>query len=183
METDKYRQTLAAMHGDAKWGASSSIPELAIQTIERTQAASLLDFGAGKGLVSKAISARFPELTVHSYEPSREGAVLPESVDVTFSKDVLEHIEPDLLEFTLYDLHRRTQKAHYHLIACHKAHHYLPDGRNAHLIVETPDWWQRRLRALGYRILDERVWGEIKRPAGKESLAVCKYECVLAGMA
>jgi len=181
MESADYQQTLAVMHRNDAWGASSAIPELAIETIEKLGVRSLLDFGSGKGRVSEALRQRFPELLVHSYEPSTPGSVLPDNVDLTFSKDVLEHVEPGRLDATLYELHKRTNKAHYHLIACHRAHHYLPDGRNAHLIVETPDWWQRRLRSLGYRIVEERIWGEIKRPAGKESIAVCKYECVLVG--
>lgn len=182
METDAYKQTLAAMHQKTGWGSSNTIPELALATIKKYQPKSLLDFGAGKGRVTEALRTQFPDIKVHGYEPSQEGAELPERIDMTFSKDVLEHVEPDLLEYTLYDLHQRTQKVHYHLIACHKAHHYLPDGRNAHLIVETPDWWQRKLRGLGYVIREERVWGEIKQPRGKASLAVCKYECVLSGV-
>lgn len=181
MESPDYRQQLAAMHQNPGWGRSSAIPDLAAQTIEAYGVTSLLDFGAGKGLVSQALRERYPSLDVQSYEPSVAGSVLPEAVDMTFSKDVLEHVEPERLDYTLYELHKRTRKVHYHLIACHQAHHYLADGRNAHLIVETPDWWQRKLRALGYIIREERVWGEIKRPKGKESLAVCKYECVLAG--
>ncbi len=170
------------MHKDPNWGASTGIPTLAAETIAKYEVGSLLDFGAGKGRVSQSLRERFQGMDVCSYEPSDPNAVLPDKVDMTFSKDVLEHIEPDQLEYTLYDLHKRTRKVHYHLIACHKAHHYIPDGRNAHLIVQTPDWWQRMFRALGYVIHEERVWGEIKRPAGKASLAVCKYECVLSGL-
>lgn len=182
MHSERYKRVLSEMHKDAGWGSSKDIPRLAIETIAEYNVTSLLDFGSGKGLVSKALAKQFPSIAVHSYEPSETGATMPENFDMAFSKDVLEHIEPGQLEHTLYDLHKRTRKIHYHLIACHKAHHYLPDGRNAHLIVKTPDWWQRKLRALGYIIHAERVWGEIKHPAGKQSLAVCKYECVLSGM-
>lgn len=163
------------------WGTSSSIPEMAINAIKEYDVKSMLDFGSGKGLVSKSIRERF-DIQVHSYEPSiHNRSQMPEQVDLVFSKDVLEHIEPDQLEYTLYDLHRRAQKISYHLIACHKAHHYLADGRNCHLIVETPDWWQSKFRSLGYKILNEHIWGEIKKPAGKESLAVVKYELLVSG--
>ena len=181
MTSDTYKQTLADMHKNPNWGASTGIPTPMAETIAKYDVRSLLDFGAGKGLVSQSLRDRFEGLDVISYEPSNPSTFLPDEVDMTFSKDVLEHVEPDQLEYTLYDLHQRTRKVHYHLIACHKAHHYMPDGRNAHIIVETPDWWQRKLRSMGFIIHEERVWGEIKRPAGKESLAVCKYECVLSG--
>ncbi len=178
--TQEYQKQLEGMHANPQWGSSSDIPNLAHKTIQTYKPASLLDFGAGKGKVSAALQAAYPDVAVTSYEPAR-GDVLPDAVDMTFSKDVLEHIEPDQLEFVLYDLHQRTATVHYHLIACHKAHHYLPDGRNCHLIVETPDWWQRLFRGLGYEILDEHVWGDIKHPAGKQSIATVKYECVLRG--
>ena len=163
------------------WGSSSNIPSMAKKAIEGYDVKTLLDFGSGKGLVSNSIREKC-NIEVISYDPSVNNRTdLPDKVDMVFSKDVLEHIEPEQLEYTLYDLHRKAQKISYHLIACHKAHHYLADGRNCHLIVETPDWWQSKLRSLGYKILDEHIWGEIKKPAGKESLAVVKYEVLIAG--
>ena len=115
-----------------------------------------------------------------SYDPSDESTELPEKVDMIFSKDVLEHVEPDLLEYTITDLWRRTEKVQYHLIACHKAINYYDDGNNAHLIVETPDWWQRLFRAMGFRIVAENVVGSIKYPKGRQSIATTKYECVIS---
>jgi hypothetical protein len=32
-------------------------------------------------------------------------------------------------------------------IACYPAKKHLPDGRNAHLIVESPAWWREQLLA------------------------------------
>ena len=114
------------------WGSSYDIPKMADEVINRYNIKSLLDFGSGKGLVSKAIRDKY-KIEVISYEPSiNNRSDLPEKVEMVFSKDVLEHVEPDQLDYTLYDLHKRSQKISYHLIACHKAHHYLADGRNCH---------------------------------------------------
>jgi hypothetical protein len=30
-------------------------------------------------------------------------------------------------------------------IACYPAKKHLPDGRNAHLIIESPDWWRTKI--------------------------------------
>ena len=99
----------------------------------------MLDFGSGKVLVSKSIRKKF-NIEPICYDPSINNRTdLPEEVDMVFSGDVLEHVEPEQLEYTLYALHRKACKLSYRLIACHKAHNYLTDGRNCHLINETLD--------------------------------------------
>jgi SAM-dependent methyltransferase len=180
--SEEYQAQLRGLHATPGWGSSAGIPEMAQRCIAQFAPASVLDFGCGKGNVTRSLRARYPGIAVSGYDPMDPATSLPEEVDMVFSKDVLEHVEPERLEAVLSDLWRRTRKVQYHLIACHKAIHYLPDGRNAHLIIETADWWQRLFRAMGFRILDEEVLGEIKRPRGRESLATTKYQCVL-GMA
>ena len=179
MLSDDYRKNLVGLHGNAKWGSSTDIPQMALEAVANYEIKTLLDFGSGKGKVSETFRQTFPELSVHSYEPALEGATLPDQTEMTFSKDVLEHVEPHMLEYVLYDLHQRTTKVQYHLIACHKAVHYLPDGRNAHLIIETPDWWQRLFRSMGFQIRAENVIGDIKHPPGRASITTTKYECLL----
>lgn len=152
---------------------------MALRAIEDHRPRSILDFGAGKGNVTRALREKFPRKEVIGYDPAFTGSELPESVDMVFSKDVLEHVEPDLLDSTLENLWNVSEMVSYHLIACHLAIHELADGRNAHLIVETPDWWQRKLRSAGFKILNENVIGEIKHPANHPPLATVKYECVL----
>ena len=177
--SEQYRKLLQSQHQNNNWGSSRDIPEMAQSCIDIYSPSSILDFGAGKGLVTAALVSDYPDIDVQGYEPSRSQDVLPDKVDMVFSKDVLEHIEPDRLEYVLSDLHRRTSKVQFHLIACHKAIHFLEDGRNAHLIIETPDWWQRKFRSLGFRIVEEAVFGDIKKPRGRESIATTKYHCVI----
>jgi hypothetical protein len=43
-------------------------------------------------------------------------------------------------------------------IACYPAKKYLPDGRNAHLIVELPEWWRKQLLAnMDITIVSENI--------------------------
>lgn len=177
--SEEYGDQLRRMHSNPAWGSSADIPAMAANAIAKYDVRSIVDFGCGKGKVTEALRQRYPEVEIIGYDPAIEGSQLPELVDMVFSKDVLEHVEPDRLEALLSDLHRRTSKAQFHLIACHKAIHFLEDGRNAHLIIETPDWWQRTFRSLGFRIVDESVVGEIKYPRGRESIATAKYHCVI----
>mgnify|MGYP007000267248 len=67
---------------------------------------------------------------------------LPEKTDLVYSSDVLEHIEVDQLETVIDKLYSIANKYQYHLIACHPAKKRLSDGRNAHLIIEKPEWWK-----------------------------------------
>ena len=61
------------------------------------------------------------------------------------STDVLEHIEPVFLDSVLKDIHETFQKNAFLIIATSPAKKFLPDGRNAHLIVETPGWWKDKI--------------------------------------
>ena len=61
------------------------------------------------------------------------------------STDVLEHIEPVFLDNVLKDIHETFSKIAFLIIATSPAKKFLPDGRNAHLIVETPGWWKDKL--------------------------------------
>jgi hypothetical protein len=70
------------------------------------------------------------------------------------STDVLEHVEPTSIDETI-SLIGKTSKLQYHLISCAPAKLVLPDGRNAHLIQESPDWWRDKFIKEGFQILNE----------------------------
>ncbi|MGR3468581.1 MAG: methyltransferase domain-containing protein [Shimia sp.] len=174
--TEAYRTQLAALHDAKTFGTRSRVPWGLQRAIWAWQPKTLLDFGCGAGGMLRAVQRRHPRRTVFAYDPVTFDQPLPEAVDLAYSCDVLEHVEYDAIDETLLDLGRRA-KVQYHLIACHKALKQLPDGRNAHLIIETPDWWQEKLRALGFRIVREAVKGKIS--SHKPPMALTKYECVL----
>ena len=102
----------------------------------------ILDYGCGKGWLAK----NFPYTIMREYDPGIPGKdSLPEPADLVLCFDVLEHVEPEYLEAVLKDLQRVTQRRGLFTIACHPANARLPDGRNAHLIIESTDWWLRKL--------------------------------------
>lgn len=55
--------------------------------------------------------------------------------------DVLEHIEPELLENVLDHLEEMTEMVLFASVHTGPAGKTLSDGRNAHLIQESPEWW------------------------------------------
>lgn len=177
--TAEYQDQLKQLHDTSKkWGVRTEIPEKVIWCIENFSIKSILDFGCGKGAVIEAIKDRYPYLETYGYDPAFN-TFLPEKVDMIMSTDVLEHIEPDEFNNTIDDLRSRTNIIQYHLIACHKAKKELPDGRNAHLIIETPDWWQRKLSEWNWNFLHEDIIAYMKSTKKNRSMAVTKYEVIL----
>lgn len=101
----------------------------------------ILDYGCGKATFQKAIP--YP---IQNYDPCMpEYARRPEPADIVVCTDVLEHIEPNCLDAVLADLAALTKKVLFTNVACRAAAKFLPDGRNAHLIQESPNWWLARL--------------------------------------
>ena len=102
------------------------------------KAASILDYGCGKGALGMSMSDRL----VIGYDPAIPGKdTPPDPHDFVVCTDVLEHIEPDCLDEVLDDLTRLTLKGIFMTISTKPAIKHLSDGRNAHLIVQPARWW------------------------------------------
>lgn len=144
--TDDYRAANAALHGVGNFGTTAPrfvgrIRELA----ETMGAASIIDYGSG---THRWIERAFPNVPVQSYDPCvPELAGEARPADLLVSCDVLEHIEPDCLDAVLDDMWHCTNRAAFLTIATRPAKKTLPDGRNAHLIIQGAAWWLPRLMA------------------------------------
>lgn len=118
---------------------------------ESTKAASVLDYGAGKGYLAKALP--FP---IWEYDPAiPDKAMSPRPADLVVCTDVLEHVEPDKLQFVLGDLARCVLKFGYFVIHTGPARKCYADGRNTHLIQQGLDWWRAK---LGKHFTIAKVW-------------------------
>ena len=104
---------------------------------------SVLDYGCGNGALLDQIECS----NKTGYDPGiPRFSKTPElPFDLVVSTDVLEHIEPDRLDAVLAHIAQLTRKKAYLVIHCGPAQAVLPDGRNAHLIQEPPDWWVYKL--------------------------------------
>lgn len=143
--TEEYRAQNAALHAESEvYGVSGSVWASRIRDVcAALQTHDLLDYGCGKGTLQQGLSWK-----IHQYDPAvPEFSAPPEPHDVVACCDVLEHIEPECLEDVLDDLQRLIKKAGFFIIANRPAAKTLPDGRNAHLIQEGPDFWLPRLLA------------------------------------
>ena len=143
-----YAEQLLKMHsGQKRIGFGLEPPNKLVELIKTYSISTILDFGCGPGNMMNRLKELLPDITVQGYDPGIEKcSIFPNSVDLIYSVDVLEHIEPKLLNDTLKNLWN-TGKYQYHKIACHPAKKNLPDGRNCHLIVESPDWWLEKIKS------------------------------------
>lgn len=150
--SEEYRKLNAQLHEqNPDFGINgreyvSHIADLA----EKIGTKDILDYGCGKG----TLAMHFP-FTVNQYDPAiPRHADLPEPADIVVCTDVLEHIEPDLIGNVLDHLKSLTKKVLFTTVAIGKAKKILPDGRNAHLIIEKPQWWfsviSERLDIINY---------------------------------
>jgi len=116
--------------------------------INQNKFTEILDYGAGKCRLGEALSDKITHaIALTNYDPAiPDIAESPDPSEFVACIDVLEHIEPDYLDNVLSDLQRVTEVAGFFTISCRKARRILGDGRNAHLIVETPEWWLVKLR-------------------------------------
>ncbi len=183
MEISKeYIEQLKQLHKEKEsFGRSARIPDEVERCIKEYNIQSILDFGCGKGFVTAALKEKYPHIAVYGYDPAQEQfSILPDNVDMIFSQDVLEHVEPEHIDNTIKDLASRCNKVMYHLIACHPAKKSLADGRNAHLIVENPKWWKQKLiEVLDWKLYNENIIDYLTQPKKGPELRIIKYAVTL----
>lgn len=147
--SDEYRRLNAEMHiqkpaygtSAAKW--ATKLHGLAL----RCQARDVLDYGCGKGTLKQALAAFAQQpYTLAEYDPAIPGKEdKPLRADLVFCGDVLEHIEPGCLYGVLDDIRNIARVGVLLVVSTRESAKHLPDGRNAHLIVEPPMWWLPKL--------------------------------------
>jgi 2-polyprenyl-3-methyl-5-hydroxy-6-metoxy-1,4-benzoquinol methylase len=106
-------------------------------------ALSMLDYGCGKGALKKSLT----ECNINEYDPCIEGKDAdPAPCDMLTCLDVMEHIEPELLDNVLDHINTKFNKIAFISVSLVPAAAILADGRNAHLIQESPEWWLLRFK-------------------------------------
>ena len=112
---------------------------------------SILDYGCGKGeqySKEEVHNSHFFGILPSLYDPAvEEYSTLPSGkFDAVISTDVLEHIEKENIDDVLAEIYSLANKFVYLGICNIPAHAILPDGRNAHVTIESFDWWLDRMR-------------------------------------
>jgi len=142
MISAEYLREQELLHENPNYGvASLQYAPIITEIINKSGVRHVLDYGAGKGRLGKALRPEH-EITVHHYDPAiTDWADSPDSAQLVACIDVLEHIEPEHLDSVLDDLQRCLELIGFFSIHTGPAVKKLSDGRNAHLIQAGPEWW------------------------------------------
>lgn len=155
-----YGAVYTKMHEDSpKLFAGNSIKPYVGQIAElvaKTKATRLLDYGSGKGY--QYLKLRVHEawgILPHCYDVGvRQLSEKPEGFfDGVICTDVMEHIEEQDVDAVLADIFASIsvrpgakKSFAFFVICCRPAKKkVLPDGRNVHLTVKPPAFWQAKL--------------------------------------
>jgi hypothetical protein len=142
--SEEYRRIQEQLHRNPDYGvASVTFAPLVAEILTQVRATELLDYGAGKGRLGQTLRQHVQgRLTIHHYDPAvPEWSAPPAPCAFVACIDVLEHIEPHLLDNVLDDLKRVTARVGVFTVHTGAALKVLPDGRNAHLIQKPAEWW------------------------------------------
>lgn len=142
--SDNYRQLNESLHHDnPSYGTTSHRWADAIDALaEQFAIKDILDYGAGKQKLAQALTRR----RVIGYDPAvPELSAEPQPADMVACTDVLEHVEPELIDNVVSHIASLARVCCFLVIATGPASKTLSDGRNAHLIQKPLSWWLERL--------------------------------------
>lgn len=141
--SDAYRAEQQKLHENPKYGvASLSFAPVVRALLRLGKCTSLSDYGAGKCNLKKALGLRDGDkVRYQPYDPAFPEYGSPQPADLVTCIDVLEHIEPKLLDAVVADIASISRKLVFLTVHTGPAKKVLSDGRNAHLIQESTSWW------------------------------------------
>jgi len=146
--TEAYRNEQAALHATGAYGnAALNFGPVVGALLNLSGARSILDYGCGsKRSLLQVI--RLPEEVIYEgYDPAvPEYATEPLPAELVCCIDVLEHIEPELLDNVLDHLCTLCDPLGLFSIHTRPAIKTLSDGRNAHLTQQGHQWWLPKLK-------------------------------------
>jgi len=145
--TEEYRTLQKKLHENPNYGeASLQFAPLVAKIIKNLNVESLSDYGAGKKNLLKGLTELGINLKVYQpYDPAFPEYGEPKAADLVCCIDVLEHIEPELIDNVLQDLANITTKFGFFSVHMGPAAKVLADGRNAHLIQKPSSWWLEKI--------------------------------------
>jgi hypothetical protein len=162
--SDDYLKLQQELHKNPLYGfASKRYAGLIHTTMIQYDLQSLSDYGAGKKRLYSTLAENGLEpRDYYPYDPTFPEYGEARTADLVACIDVLEHIEPELLDNVLDDLQRLVTNTGLFTIHTGPAGKVLADGRNAHLIQEDYAWWVKKLdqrfRIIKYNPEENGFW-------------------------
>lgn len=151
--SDAYRAEQRRLHENPRYGvASLGYAPLVEALLRLGSCGTLSDYGAGKCNLRTALEPGLDTIEYLPYDPAFPEYGPPRQADLVVCIDVLEHVEPELLDACLDELASITHRLALFTVHTGPARKTLSDGRNAHLTQEPASWWLPRL-ALRFDLL------------------------------
>jgi hypothetical protein len=132
--------------------------------VRETSAATILDYGAGKATAYQRIDGEpadsrlrahpaWPGVTVTCFDPGYAPFAAPYEgkFDGVISTDVVEHIADEDVDWVLDEMFRAAGRFVYVVAACYPARKALPNGENAHVTLQGPEWWKLQMEMAARR--------------------------------
>jgi hypothetical protein len=144
--TEDYRKLQQELHENPNYGvASLHFAPIVAEIIKKTGVKSLADYGAGKQNLLKALTqAGVSGFEYFPYDPAFPEYGEPKNAELVCCIDVLEHIEPELIDNVISELAKITTNLGFYSVHMGPAGKVLSDGRNAHLIQKPSSWWLKK---------------------------------------
>lgn len=139
----EYQKQQQELHAKGNYGVTAKkYGALISQLIDKLEINHILDYGCGSNLSLTETLKPQRNVKYQAYDIGvPEYADDPIPAEMVACIDVLEHIEPEHLEGVLDHLEELTEVVLFASVHMGPAGKTLSDGRNAHLIQESPSWW------------------------------------------
>jgi hypothetical protein len=141
--SEDYREQNRLLHAsDKTFGVGARKKVALIKELEAKYGTrDILDYGCGKKDLQGALGYE-----IQNYDPCVAGCdAEPRPARLLVSLDVLEHVEPELLDNVLRHMRGLMLEAGLLIIAPRESSAILPNGKNAHQIVKSKKWWVRKV--------------------------------------
>lgn len=145
--SDSYLSLQRNLHDNPEYGiASLSFAPIVADIIREGKIKTVCDYGAGKQNLLKGLTKEgITGIEYFPYDPVFPDYGEPKTADLVCCIDVLEHIEPEMLDNVIKELAGITKGLGFFSIHMGPAGKTLADGRNAHLIQKPSSWWLKKL--------------------------------------
>ena len=175
--SNEYISQLRELHArrDRPRGFGGKVKPLGLfhSYIKKWKPNTVLDYGCGKGTILEHNKKEYPKIQWEGYDPAVDAYmnIKKKKYDLVFSNDVLEHIEPEYVTNVLEHINSLAEKFIWLRIDTNPARKTLLDGRNAHISLNTSDWWKREIEIL----IPARI-EQITHHRGKLDIALIKKD-------
>ena len=150
--SEEYRALNKKLHEDENFGVLMNADRSVAVIAEKARifhCQTMIDYGCGRGYLKPILAQKLPTLRVLEYDPAVEGKeICPQNADLVFCGDVLEHIEPHLLNNVLAHIKATKLKVVIAWVDHMPAIKTLADGRNAHILQRPHHWWKKKLESV-----------------------------------